>query len=281
MNTSNSRIWQTALVVLLVAGIIALALGGFLSPALRTVLGPLVSVQNWFSTRYMAIYEFVTVPRDVTSLRQRNTELENENAQYESEIIQLQQQLREAQVLYALLDFARTRPENEYAAAAVIGLDPNPFLRYIIIDKGTDAGIRHGMPVVTEQGLVGRVDAVTANAARVQLITDPGARVNVRLQSNQVKAMLTGSLTGEVSLDMVPQETDMQIGEVVLTSGLGGSYPADVLIGKVVSVSRRPNDLFQMASIQPAVDFSTLRAVLVITNFRPVDIAPLVPQTLP
>jgi rod shape-determining protein MreC len=54
-----------------------------------------------------------------------------------------------------------------------------------------------------------------------------------------------------------------------------------VLIGKVVSVSRRPNDLFQVAAIQPAVDFSTLRAVLVITNFRPVDIGPLTPQTVP
>lgn len=281
MNTSTSRIWQTAFVVVLVAGIIALALGGFLSPALRTVLSPLVSVQSWLSTRYMAVYEFLTVPRDITSLRDRNAELENQVSQLQSQMIQMEQQLREAQVLYALLDFARTRPENEYTAAAVIGLDPNPFLRYVIIDKGSDDGIRHGMPVVTEQGLVGRVDAVTASAARVQLITDPGSRVNVRLQTTDTKALLTGSLIGDVSLDMVPQETDLQIGEVVLTSGLGGSYPSDVLIGKVVSVSRRPNDLFQVAAIQPAVDFSTLRAVLVITNFRPVDIGPLTPQTVP
>ncbi|HEY9088660.1 MAG TPA: rod shape-determining protein MreC [Anaerolineaceae bacterium] len=281
MNSSTPRIWQTAVIVVLVAGIIALALSGFLSPALRTVLNPLIRVQSWISTRYMAVYEFLTVPRDITSLRNENAELKDQVSQLQSQNLQLQQQIREAEVLYALLDFARTSPENEYTAAAVIGLDTNPFLRYVIIDKGSDDGLRHGMPVVTEQGLVGRVDAVTAGAARVQLITDPSSRINIRLQSTQTKAMLTGSLVGDVNIEMIPQETDLQIGEVVLTSGLGGNYPADILVGKVISVQSRPNELFQTASIQPAVDFSTLRAVLVITNFQPVDIGPLTPATVP
>lgn len=281
MNSSTPRIWQTAVIVVLVAGIIALALSGFLSPALRTVLNPLIRVQSWISTRYMAVYEFLTVPRDITSLRNENAELKDQVSQLQSQNLQLQQQIREAEVLYALLDFARTSPENEYTAAAVIGLDTNPFLRYVIIDKGSDDGLRHGMPVVTEQGLVGRVDAVTAGAARVQLITDPSSRINIRLQSTQTKAMLTGSLVGDVNIEMIPQETDLQIGEVVLASGLGGNYPADILVGKVISVQSRPNELFQTASIQPAVDFSTLRAVLVITNFQPVDIGPLTPATVP
>jgi rod shape-determining protein MreC len=68
---------------------------------------------------------------------------------------------------------------------------------------------------------------------------------------------------------------------VVLTSGLGGNYPADILVGQVISIRKRENDLFQAAAVQPAVDFSHLRAVLVITNFKPVDITPLVPQTSP
>ena len=271
MNSSTSRIWQTALLVVLVAGIILLALSGFLQPALRTVLGPLVNVQSWFSTRYMAVYEFLTVPRDVTSLRDRNAELENQVAQLQSQMIQMEQQLREAQVLYALLDFARTRPENEYAAAAVIGLDPNPFLRYVIIDKGSDDGIRHGMPVVTEQGLVGRIDAVTASAARVQLITDSGSRVNVRLQSSEAKAMLSGSLIGDVTLNMVPQDTDMQIGEVVLTSGLGGNFPKGIPIGQVVQINQRDIDVFQQAVVRPTVDFRRLRMMAMAAAMNTVE----------
>lgn len=175
------------------------------------------------------------------------------------------------------MDFARARPENEYVAAAVIGRDPNPFIQYIIIDKGSDDGIRHGMPVITEQGLVGRVDAVTAGASRIQLIVDANSAVNVRIQSTQTNALLSGSLTGDINLQEVPQDVVIQSGELVLTSGLGGDYPADVLIGQVVTVRKSDTDLFQTASVQPAVDFTALRAVLVVMNFKPVDIVPLIP----
>ena len=273
--------WRPVVITLLVAGIIIFALAGYLAPMMRIVLNPVVSLQSWISTRYLALYDFVTVPRDVASLRQQNAVLTNENSQLQTQIIQLQQQLREAQVLYALLDFARSRPENEYVASAVIGRDPSPFLSYVIIDHGSDSGLRHGMPVVTQQGLVGRVDAVTAGAARLQLMTDPGSTVNVRLQSTQTETLLKGSITGDLTLEMIPQEVKLKAGDLVLTSGLGGSYPADVLVGQVVSIQSREGELFQTASIQPAVDFSRLRAVLVISNFKPVDIEPLSPTLVP
>jgi rod shape-determining protein MreC len=280
MKTLTPRFWQTAVIVIVVAGLLLLSLGGFLSPVLKTTFSPFIAVTSWLSNRYMAIYEFVTVPRDIASLRQINSGLVNENSQLQTEIIQLQQQLREAEVLYALLDFARAKPENEYVASAVIGRDPSPFLNYIIIDHGSDSGLRHGMPVVTEQGLVGRIDAVTAGAARVQLITDPGSSVNVRLKSAQTEVLLTGSLTGDISLEMIPQDTKINTGDLVLTSGLGGNYPSDILVGQLISSRKRENDLFQTASVQPAVDFSQLRAVLVITNFKPVDINPLIPTPI-
>jgi rod shape-determining protein MreC len=70
-------------------------------------------------------------------------------------------------------------------------------------------------------------------------------------------------------------------GDVVLTSGLGGGYPPDLIIGQVVNIRQREADLFQQASVQPVVDFSRLEIVLIITNFRPVDIEPLVPETIP
>jgi rod shape-determining protein MreC len=279
MKKFSPSFWQTAVLVLIVSGVLILALGGYLTPILRVVLDPFVSIQQWLSSRYLAVVEFVTVPRDVAALRQRNAELENKTASLETQIVQLQQQLREAQVLYALLDFARTRPQNEYVAGAVIGRDPVPFLRYIQIDKGSDDGLRRGMPVVTQQGLVGRVDALTAGAARVQLITDPGAVVNVRLQSTQTDVLLVGSVTGELSLEMIPQDITVKPGDLVLTSGLGGSYPPDIVIGQVVSVRKRETDLFQTATVQAAANMANLRAILVITNFHPVDIQPLEPTT--
>jgi rod shape-determining protein MreC len=151
----------------------------------------------------------------------------------------------------------------------------------MFMDHGSDDGIRYGMPVVTEQGLVGKVDAVLSGAARVQLITGPDAAANVRFQSSQIDAMLVGSLTGDLTIEMIPQDVGLDPGELVLTSGLGGNYPIDVLIGQVVSVRKLETDLFQTAAVQPAVDFSSLRALLVITNFRPVDISPLIPAQNP
>jgi rod shape-determining protein MreC len=200
---------------------------------------------------------------------------------YNLKVIQLKQQLSEADVLYALLDFARQNPENQYIAAAIIGRDPSPFMHYVIIDHGSDSGIRHGMPVVTDQGLVGRVDAVTSKAARIQLITDPGSILNIKLESLGVDAQLSGSLTGETNLNMVPQDVDLKPGEIVLSSGLGGAYPSNILIGQVINVVKHETDLFQSAVIQPVVDFPNLNAVLVITNFRPVEIAPLIPTPIP
>ncbi|MEJ5202543.1 MAG: rod shape-determining protein MreC [Anaerolineales bacterium] len=266
---------------IVVVGLILLAFSGYLGTVLNTSLSPLVGIQRWISSRYNAVYEFITVPRDVASLRQRNAELEAELALLRTQVIQLQQQLAEAQSLYALLDFAREQPQNQYIACAVIGRDPSPFLHYIIIDHGSDDGIRHGMPVVTESGLVGRVDAVIAQAARVQLITDPAISVNVRLEKAGVEAILSGSLTGDVSLEMIPQDVVVEPGDLLLTSGLGGNYPPDVVVGKVVGLRKRENALFQSASVQPAVDFSGLQAVLVIVNFRPVDITPLISTSTP
>lgn len=266
--------------MLIIGGVILLALAGYLSPALKVALDPIIAAQEWLSSRYQTFVEFLTVPRDVAAVRQRNAELENKVSSLEIQIVQLQQQLNEAQVLYALLDFARARPQNQYVAAAVIGRDPSPFLQYIFLDKGSDDGLRHGMPVVTQQGLVGRIDAVTAGGARVRLITDASSAVNVRLKSSQKEAQLRGSVTGEVTLEMVPQEVNLQPGELVLTSGLGGNYPQDIVVGQVVSVRKRTNELFQSAAIQTAADLTNLRAVLIITNFKPVDIQPLIPTAV-
>ena len=275
MNKPSRSNLRSVALGLAAVGLVGLALAGYLTPFMRVSTSPLVSIQTWISIRYMALYEFFTVPRDVASLRQQNADLTAQISRLEAQVIELQQQINEAQVLYSLLEFARTRPENQYIAAAVIGRDPSPFLHYIIIDQGSDDGLRRGMPVVTQQGLAGRIDAVTGSAARVQLITDPGSAVNVQLQSTQTEAILTGSITGDISVKMIPQDLPVETGEVILTSGLGGNYPSNIFIGQVVSIQRKQNQLFQEASIQPLVDYKGLKVVLVITNFKPVDITPL------
>mgnify|MGYP003564772066 CR=1 FL=1 len=275
------RSLQTTIIFLIVGGVLALAFGGYLGSASRGLGSSLVSIQTWVATRFSAIQDFLAAPRDITNLRQRNAELEAEVSRLQGQVIELQQKVSEAEILAALVDFSRANPESTYKGAAVVGRDPSPFLHYIIINRGSNDGILRGMPVVTNQGLIGRVDAVIADAARVQLITDPASAINIRLQNADTDAVLIGSVTGDVSLDMISQDVTVEAGDVVLTSGLGGGYPPDLIIGQVINIRKRDYELFQQATIQPTVDFARLEIVLVITNFRPVDIEPLVPVITP
>jgi rod shape-determining protein MreC len=276
MKANFPRTLQAIVIALVAIGLVVLALGGYFRPVNNWFMQIAVSAQTWVSSRYMAVVDFLTVPRDVASLRQRNTELEGEVARLQTQVIELQQRVTETNILSALVDFARANPEYSYKAAAVIGRDPSPFLRYVIINIGSNEGVLPGMPVVTDKGLVGRVDAVLGEAARVQLITDSNSSVDVVMQASNVEAILNGSVTGDLSLDMIPQDASIQVGDVVLTSGLGGVYPSNLLVGQVISVRKLESDLFQQAAIQPNVEFDQLQFVLIITNFKPVDLTPLI-----
>jgi rod shape-determining protein MreC len=256
MKTPSNRSTQAAIITLVAVGLIALSLGGYLSPLSRAVLSPFVSVQTWVSTRYQALLDVIRSPNDLARLKQRNTELEAEVSRLQAQVLDLQQQITDEQVLAALLKFARSHPDNQYLAANVIGYDTSPFVKYVLINRGSDDGLRRGMPVAT---------------------TDPASHINVRLQPSGAEGILSGSLTGELSLENIPQDATVEAGALVLTSGLGGNYPSNIPIGQVNSVRQRSFDLFQTAVVQSLVDFNKLDIVLVITNFKPIDLEPLIP----
>lgn len=281
MRDQFSRTIQTTITFLITAGVLILAFGGYFRSASGALTGGLVSVQYWFASRTQAIQEFLAAPGDLITLRTRNAELEAQVSQLQTQVIDLQQRANETSILAALVDFSRASPESSYKAASVIGRDPSPFLHYIIINRGSDDGIQRGMPVVTNEGLAGRIDAVISDAARVQLITDPASAVNVHLRNANTEAMVQGSVTGDIGLALISQDVTVEPGDIILTSGLGGGFPPDLIVGQVVNVRRLPAELFQEATVQPAVDFSRLQIVLVITNFRAINTVPLVPTSIP
>ncbi len=281
MRDTFSRSLQTTITFLVVAGVLILAFGGYLRTATGLLTGGLVGVQDWFATRSQAIQEFLAAPTDLIALRTQNAELQAQVSQLQTQVINLQQRVNETEILAALVDFSRSNPESSYKAASVIGRDPSPFLHYLIINRGSNDGIERGMPVVTNEGLAGRIDAVIADAARVQLITDASSSVNVHLKNANTDAMLIGSVTGDISLDLISQDATVNPGDLILTSGLGGGFPSELIVGQVVNVRKLPAELFQQAAVQPAVDFSRLQIVLVITNFRAINTVPLVPTPGP
>ncbi|UCF61978.1 MAG: rod shape-determining protein MreC [Anaerolineaceae bacterium] len=272
MRRSTSRTFVAVTLILIAAGLLTLSLGGYLTPVQSLILRPISSIQSWIALRVAAIRDFLTSPRDVASLREEIAMLEGEVSRLQQEIIALREQAAEAEILAALLDYARARPESSYKAARVIGRDVSPFLRSLIIDVGSDDGISRGMPVVTRRGLVGRIIEVFPTVARVQLITDPEASVNVQLQLSRADGVLAAQLNGELWVELIDQSATITQGELVITSGLGGKYPSEIPLGQVISIHRRDYELFQQAVIQSSVDFEDIDIVLVITNFRPLPI---------
>jgi rod shape-determining protein MreC len=277
MKRTSPRVIFAGTLIIIAVAILILQLSGYLTPITNVLTRPVTALQSWFAVRYIAVRDLLASPNDMATMREEINQLQAENALLQQEIIALREQASEAEVLAALLDFARAQPASRYLATNVIGRDISPFIRSILIGQGSDAGITVGMPVVTAQGLAGRVEEVFSSYARVQLITDPETAVNVKFQQARTGGILTARLNGEIFVDLIDLNAELSEGELVLTSGLGGKYPPDIPVGSVTSIRRRDFDLFQDATIQSSVSFEGLSLVLVITNFEPLILESLNP----
>jgi rod shape-determining protein MreC len=273
---------RSFLVVLLVAaslGLLGLNQSGTLEPVKGVLLVPLTALQGWVARTFAGAVGFFQADPDVEALRQRNAELEQQLALLQARVVELEETESDLRILSGLLNYARTQPDSRYLAANVIGRDPSPFLSFVLLDRGSDHGVMRDMPVVTDQGLVGRVVEVNCCASKVQLVIDPASAVNARLQQSRERGVAVGRLGGGLSLQFISQQASMQPGELVLTSGMGGLYPPDIILGTVSAVQRLDYEVLQSADVTPAVDFNRLEIVLIITNFRPIDLSPLLQAT--
>jgi rod shape-determining protein MreC len=152
----------------------------------------------------------------------------------------------------------------------MIGRDPSNLQRYITIDVGQREGVSHNMPVVTTRGLVGRIAQVGDGWSRVLLITDVTSSVNALTQSSRANGLVQGQADGSLVMRAIPQGDVVSVGDTVFTSGLGGNFPRQILIGQIIEVERRDYELYQTAVVRPTVDFDHLEVVLVVTDFEPV-----------
>jgi rod shape-determining protein MreC len=266
---------RTLLVVILLAvcgGLIALNQTGQLETLKGWLLAPLAAIQQSLASATGRVIRLWQDNPDLETLRQRNAELELQVAQLQTRVVDLQENEADLRILTSLLNYARSVPDNEYKAANVIGRDSSPFLGYLIIDVGTDDNVRRGLPVVTNQGLVGQVVEVSCCAAKVRLIVDPASAVNARLQASRDEGVVTGLLGGGLEMQYLSQQAVVNPGDIVISSGLGGAYPEGLVLGTVSSVQKQNYEVLQKASLTPSVDFSRLEIVLVIVNFQAVDL---------
>ncbi|MBI4789914.1 MAG: rod shape-determining protein MreC [Chloroflexi bacterium] len=195
----------------------------------------------------------------------RLTELENEN-----KLLREQLGYKQANSDYELMGAVVVQRNPDLAR--VIGVDPSNLVHFVIVDQGSEEGVKPGMPVITPQGLVGRVTSTGAHWAKVLLILDPSSSVNAVVQSTRATGVAQGDVNGNLIIKYVPQGEAIKTGDKILTSGLGSNFPKRLVIGQVTEVRKRDIDLFQEASIQPSVDFARLEFVLIMKKFTPSDI---------
>jgi rod shape-determining protein MreC len=248
---------------------------GMLQPIeglLLRVTTPLQAGVSQVSTQFE---ELAQTARDLRDLRQRNEELEAQNAGLLLENVRLREIEHEAALLRDLLNITQANPSFVIQGAHVVGRevaqDPSNLQRYILLDVGQEEGIARNMPVITDRGLVGRISEVGDGWSRVLLIIDSSSSVNALSQSTRASGLVEGQADGSLEMRSIPQEDTVSVGDTVFTSGLGGNFPRQILIGQIVEVERKDYELYQTAIVQPTVDFDHLEAVLVITGFEVIE----------
>ncbi|MBN9493449.1 rod shape-determining protein MreC [bacterium] len=241
---------------------------GILTPFQGVFLRVASPFENALSAVFDPVASFLADIGNVNDLRNENARLRIENEQLQNKVTSLQEESQQIAELQKALGIQQTAGSGKKVAANVVAHDTSPGVDVISIDKGSSSGIQAGMTVLTSGGtLMGTVTKVTSANAFVRLVTDTKSRVNARTLETQASGVLEGTLTRGLSLGLSQQEVN--VGDTVVTSGLGGNYPPDVPIGKVSAVSGTPQDLFRTISVEPTVRLSTVRTVLVNTTFVP------------
>jgi rod shape-determining protein MreC len=191
-----------------------------------------------------------------------------ENARLRQQVSEYKEALVASERFERFLGEQKASRDLPLLPANVAAQDLSPWFRSITIDKGSNEGVKPGMPVITNYGVVGVVAGATPNFARVLLVTDAQSRVDSFAQRSRVRGTVRGSPEGRCVVDYVLRDDDLQVGDLMLTTGRGGVYPKGLVLGTVARLERTESGLFQSVELSPVVDFRLLEEVFVILERR-------------
>lgn len=167
--------------------------------------------------------------------------------------------------LRSLLDFQKTIT-NKIIAAEVIGKDPSPWFKTIMINKGKDDGVKKGSAVVIPEGIVGQVAEVSLHNSRVLLIIDPNSAVDALVQRSRARGIIKGGFSDQCVFKYVLRKKGVVVGDTVVSSGLDGVFLKGFRVGQVSGVVKPNSGIFQEVTVTPCVDFEKLEEVLIVLN---------------
>jgi rod shape-determining protein MreC len=212
--------------------------------------------------------------------RGESRRLTAENERLARELDRLTEVELENARLRELLDF-RESLHGDLLTARVIGRDATGLSRTLVLGRGESDGVVRGAAVLAPQGIVGHVFQTSAHAARVLLVADHNSGVDALVQRTRARGIVQGTVDGTCGLKYVKRTEDIQVGDTIVTSGLDGIFPKGLPIGKVVSVDKRGQGLFQYAEIAPRVDAEQLEEVMVARGLVAADEPGTTPEPPP
>jgi rod shape-determining protein MreC len=254
-----------AVALLLVFSVLSLSLKR--SPALRQTEAKVISltapglsaleyVTHSVRNLWQGYFYLVGVKKENAVLRQRLEE-------YRQEEIRFQEAMQAMTRLEALLDLKR-QVALPVIGARVIAYDPSMWSRCALIDQGGAQGVKEGLAVLAPRGIVGRIVEAYPQYAKVMLIVDRKSGGDAMIQRTRARGIIQGKGGNRCSLEFVPKSADVQVGDLVLASGLAGLFPKGLVFGTVSGTNKKNPGLFQEIEVTPSVDLSALEEVLVV-----------------
>ena len=205
---------------------------------------------------------------DISNLKSENEELTKKNSELEQSLRELENIKSENETLKEYLGLTEKYGEYKTIPAYIINKDISNYSKTVVINVGSDDGIKENMTVIADQGLVGHVISVTKNTAKVRTIIDTSSSVSCSLSTTEESIVCKGTLEEGSALKAmyIPDEDGIIQGDSVETSGLGGIFPKGVHVGSIKKVVNTKNATDRYAIVETAVNFDKLDTVLVITN---------------
>ncbi len=226
-----------------------------------TVTSPVRYVGSVVASPFNAlgnIFSNLTAPQETLS------DLKQQNAELTGQVAQLAEAKETAERLEGLLGLQSTY-NLQSTAARIIGGSSDAWSQTVTIDKGSLDGFEIGMPVCNAYGVIGQITEVALSSSTVLLINDETSGVSAMVQSSRAQGMLRGQADGSLRLEYVSTDYDVQVGDIVITSGLGGVFPKGLPLGTVSSVERRDNDVYYDIVVRTSASTENNEEVLVIT----------------
>ena len=205
-------------------------------------------------------------------------DLQEENERLREKVSRLREEksrligvLQENARLRELLGFQRRHPTFELAPAEVVGRDTTPYFRVLTLKLESEADLEARMPVVVAGGVVGQIHRTYGSFAEVVILADPRSRVDAISQRNRAQGIVQGlgqQRDYRAKISYLRRKDEVREGDVMVTSGMGGIFPPELIIGTIREVEQKERGLFQRAVLEPAVDFSRLEEVFVVTDVK-------------